>query len=72
MCLSCRVEHISRNTEFYHVNEGSVYAESDHEIVWAQITMNHVLLLDLFYAAQKLIKNHERRLQGEFLAAKIE
>ena len=44
--------------------------ESNHNVVWFEVSMNVVRPVDVFGAVDQLVEDHESRLEAELFAAK--
>jgi len=48
----------------------TLFFESNHNVVWFQVSMNVVQPVDEFDTVDKLVEDHESGLEAELLAAK--
>lgn len=50
----------------------TVPADSHEEVIWFNVSVNEVLVMDEFNAANHLVGQHEHRFHGESSGAKVE
>ena len=55
-----------------HVDLGALSAHSHEEVVRLQVTMDHILLVQVAYQFQHLVKQNQRGVQREFSVTKVE
>lgn len=55
-----------------HMHDVRSVSEAHHDVVWLDVSVDVILPMQKFYPLQKLIEQHESRLQGKLFVAEVE
>ena len=64
-----RVDKGVSQAEVDQMDQIAFIFESDHDVVWLQVSMNVVLSVDVFDAVDELVEDHQSGLEAKLFAA---